>query len=273
MSIKTFPPQSPTISEAQEALKRYPYYTLPALMAIKGNPTNGASPLPMDLLQRVALTFSDMNDMPDTLSDRAAIFDNFYPDEQCSTPSTMDTIDTFLSNFGSVDPHDTDALEKLIFSGTPDYGAVLAAEEKNSIPTEADVNDPSLSEQDRLINSFIASTHGSPVPQKQTTPVPQKQTTPAPQQDKKEQTLEESVPVNTKSDKLTNGHAAVGMKVKSTGDTQLTESFVRILVKNRNYSKAIEIISELSLNNPKKSIYFADQIRFLKKLIINENNK
>ncbi|MDE5842907.1 MAG: hypothetical protein K2H35_04145 [Muribaculaceae bacterium] len=51
----------------------------------------------------------------------------------------------------------------------------------------------------------------------------------------------------------------------------LTESFARILIKNRNYSKALQIIQELNLKNPEKSIYFADQIRFLKKLIINQS--
>lgn len=54
----------------------------------------------------------------------------------------------------------------------------------------------------------------------------------------------------------------------------LTESFARILIKNHNYAKALDIITELNLKNPEKSIYFADQIRFLKKLIkIQEKNK
>ncbi len=53
--------------------------------------------------------------------------------------------------------------------------------------------------------------------------------------------------------------------------TALTESFARILIKNRNYKKALEIISELNLKNSEKSIYFADQIRFLKKLIAIES--
>ena len=44
------------------------------------------------------------------------------------------------------------------------------------------------------------------------------------------------------------------------------------MVKNHNYQKALEIIQELSLNNPKKSIYFAYQMRFLKKLIENQKS-
>ncbi|MDE6561563.1 MAG: hypothetical protein K2K75_09295 [Muribaculaceae bacterium] len=47
----------------------------------------------------------------------------------------------------------------------------------------------------------------------------------------------------------------------------LTESFAKIMIKNGNYRRALEIFTEISLNNPEKSIYFADQIRFLKKVI------
>ena len=52
-----------------------------------------------------------------------------------------------------------------------------------------------------------------------------------------------------------------------------TETFARIYIKQGNYSKALEIIQQLSLDNPKKNVYFADQIRFLQKLIINNNKK
>lgn len=47
----------------------------------------------------------------------------------------------------------------------------------------------------------------------------------------------------------------------------LSLSLVKIMVKNHNYRKAFEIIEAMSLKNPEKSIYFADQMRYLKKLI------
>ena len=52
-----------------------------------------------------------------------------------------------------------------------------------------------------------------------------------------------------------------------------TESLARIYIKQGRYSKALEIIRRLSLDNPKKNAYFADQIRFLEKLVINNNKK
>ena len=52
-----------------------------------------------------------------------------------------------------------------------------------------------------------------------------------------------------------------------------TETLARIYIKQGRFLKALEIIKRLNLQVPKKSAYFADQIRFLEKLIINNNRK
>ena len=52
-----------------------------------------------------------------------------------------------------------------------------------------------------------------------------------------------------------------------------TETLAKIYIKQGRYSKALEIIQRLNLNYPKKNAYFADQIRFLRKLILNEKGK
>ena len=56
-------------------------------------------------------------------------------------------------------------------------------------------------------------------------------------------------------------------------DTYFTETLARIYIKQGKYAKAIEIIRRISLIYPKKNRYFADQIRFLEKLIVNERVK
>ena len=57
----------------------------------------------------------------------------------------------------------------------------------------------------------------------------------------------------------------------ATDEGYFTETLARIYIKQGRYSKALEIIRRLSLVYPKKNAYFADQIRFLEKLIINNS--
>lgn len=54
------------------------------------------------------------------------------------------------------------------------------------------------------------------------------------------------------------------------GGEFLTETLARIYIKQKKYQQALTIIKRLSLNFPKKSVYFAHQIRFLELLIMNE---
>ena len=53
----------------------------------------------------------------------------------------------------------------------------------------------------------------------------------------------------------------------------LTEIMAGIYIKQGKYENAVKIIRQLSLKYPKKNRYFADQIRFLEKLIINNTHK
>lgn len=61
--------------------------------------------------------------------------------------------------------------------------------------------------------------------------------------------------------------------VLSAQEFPLSEDRARICIKQHRYEEALQIIQKLSLIYPEKNIYFADQIRFLRKLIININSK
>ena len=58
---------------------------------------------------------------------------------------------------------------------------------------------------------------------------------------------------------------------QTSEDSYFTETLAKIYIKQQRYDKALEIIKKLSLKFPKKNTYFADQIRFLEKLINNNN--
>lgn len=60
---------------------------------------------------------------------------------------------------------------------------------------------------------------------------------------------------------------------KTSDEGYFTETLARIYIKQGRYEKALEIIKRLSTNYPKKNVYFADQMRFLEKLIINNKKK
>lgn len=61
-----------------------------------------------------------------------------------------------------------------------------------------------------------------------------------------------------------------GEKVQE--EEYFTETLAGIYIKQGKYSKALEIIKRLNLNYPKKNAYFADQMRFLEKLILNDRS-
>ena len=78
--------------------------------------------------------------------------------------------------------------------------------------------------------------------------------------------------------------AQAGAKAASTEDDEgsseaavdpgfFTETLARIYIKQKKYDRALEIIRSLYLNFPEKNIYFADQIRFLEKILKNNNSK
>lgn len=230
-----------------QAIALYPYFPLPTLLALqRQHPTPGTRAA---MLARLAITCPDRLALYDAAGEDAGRFAEFYPPEpQQATPSTDDTITAFLDRYGNGDDEkEISALEKLIFNPVPDYSTVLAAQEERSQPTQDEISGEGVSENDARVNSFIAKSkqRNGHFP---ATVVDN----PASAQPQPEAALQLETALE---------------KPRPHDNSTLSESLAKIYIKQRKYDKALEIIKNISLNFPEKSIYFADQIRFLKKLI------
>lgn len=70
--------------------------------------------------------------------------------------------------------------------------------------------------------------------------------------------------IDSEDENITRSESAEKM---SLDDSYFTETLARVYISQKRYDKALEIIRVLSLKYPEKNIYFADQIRYLKKII------
>ncbi|MGM9850758.1 MAG: hypothetical protein ACI306_01270 [Muribaculaceae bacterium] len=217
----------------RRAAADHPAFTLAAALLLKYADSSLTDDERRELRTRVAVNGGDKHAIMALIDPTGNDLRHIYP--PVAPPpavSTNDAIDTFLDTYGHSTPEDDALLERLIFNPTPDYGELLAQEEEQDMPPMPTAGDDS---QQARIDSFIIkqkTEHATPPP------MPRSQASDAPVSEPE--------------------HA---------DDSLLSESLAKIFIKQGRYERAFEIISALSLNYPKKSIYFADQLRFLQKLI------
>ena len=218
----------------------YPYFQLPAMALMKYHKPQLGEKEIAELELHLALTSGDKKALFDIMSDRSDSFADLYPPAPPARPQTTDNaLDTFFANYGTADSAETQLLERLIFNPTPDYSEILLREDTADAP--ADATDSLVSRIDAFVRDHSPA-HGNE-PDKTAAPAPR--TPPRP----------EAEPGGTT------------VARHQSDNSLLSESLAKIFIKQGRYERAYEIISNLSLNYPKKSIYFADQLRFLQKLI------
>ena len=106
-----------------------------------------------------------------------------------------------------------------------------------------------------------------------------------------EETIAEEIPKlrgqDLIDDFLSAGNEKISLQLRNENETQLdemqeslpsdssffTETLANIYIKQGKYDKALEIIRRLCLEYPNKNRYFADQIRFLEKLVKHTKRK
>ena len=232
-----------TLYELRSLLALYPYYQTARLLLLR-NLYLLHDPTFDEELRRAAIYITDRRVLFDMIE--AAHYR--HPSQtsaasHASSPSSPNRTISLIDNFlDSIPKEETPAETKR--KPTPadaavDYVAYLMEVEPDTQAMPGEV--PQMPGQD-LIDSFINIDKGkftlADVP------------LPEPQEEKVEENASDGVE-----------------------EEYFTETLARIYIKQGRYSKALEIIQRLSLQVPKKNAYFADQIRFLEKLIINSNKK
>ena len=227
-----------------------PYFIFDGLLELRDHAAGLSAGELRRLKERIALNAAD----PAAASALANLTGDdwlsLYPAaDTLRRPDTGSAIETFLNTFGSQNASETAQLEKLIFNPTPDYATTLAMQEERS-----DAPAAPATEQDAMLDAFIAShpdgtafaveAAEAAVEVAYVPPVPQ----PEP----------EAPAVDT---------AAAKPAPVAPVSSSLQESLAKSYIRQGRFQKAYDIISELNLNNPEKSAYFADQLRFLQKII------
>ncbi len=231
----------------------FPCFTLPETLYLKRSADAEESEARTKSLENLALRVTDKQAFVASVDMNEAERSRFYPAEApAAEMTTDDAIDTFLQRYGSSSPEEEALLEKLIFNPVAEYAGVLEA----SLPAVEPAD-----EQDRMIDAFLHSSDRKNVPEPDATVA---------QTDDIAQSESAVASGQTVADKEAAHAAEPESPAPKTG--LLSESLAKIFIKQRRYSRAYEILSGLSLNYPEKSIYFADQLRFLQKLIINQQS-
>jgi hypothetical protein len=228
-----------------------PYFFFNALLELKNKHSELSEQQIAQLKQQIILNAADPTAAVEFVDLAGDDWAHIYPPEPDPEPITTNSaIDTFLENYGSRNPKEDALLERLIFNPTPDYSQVLE-KENSSDPAPASP----ASEQDALIAAFI--NQSADAPQQSATDeddilaaIEQKPADAPPLQ-----------PIDDQPQTI----APDAQPAKPGGS--LSESLAKIYIKQGRYERAFEIISDLNLNYPEKSVYFADQLRFLQKLI------
>ena len=184
-------------------------------------------------------------------------------DEEPGMDRTLFLIDSFLSQM----PDDSSPSVGLDYS--MDYTAYLLKEEEESGEGEKPMA-PKLRGHE-LIDDFLNKEETSSAVESVSDLTAAKEDMPAPKVAVHPTELPPSEPVEEAEDEEDENEPTIA--AGDLDDSYFTETLAKIYVKQHRYDKALEIIKKLSLNYPKKNAYFADQIRFLEKLIINAKSK
>jgi hypothetical protein len=225
-----------TLSELKQIVADFPYFQIARMLYLKN----------LAVLDDIRMEV-ELKKMAAHVPDRMKLFmllenERYAPVKAKKKDDKFNLIENFLSSTGN----DT-GTDKLEYESAPstDYASRLLADEK----TPDSPQDKRMSYQE-LIDSLTGN------------------------EIENEKTHTEKVAGTDDNDtKNVNDDFSEPEKTTPSDGSYFTETLAQIYIRQKRYGKALEIIKKLSLKYPEKNIYFADQIRFLEKLIIHTKNK
>ncbi len=250
---------------ARELREEYPFFTLADALLTRRAAEAGL-PMPegeerKKLLARIAINASDPAAAARLVNGESGSVETFYPPmPEKETPSTERAIDDFLNSYGSRTEEEDALLERLIFNPVGDYALTLD-------------DDDAASDAASSIPAFPPLPPTPPATEPKEEPSAQAVSEPEPPAIAAE---EPAPPTTPAPDPAAAPHPETPERRPREGagnQALLSESLAKIFIKTRRYDKAYEILERLSLEFPEKSRYFADQLRFLRKLIIIEEHR
>lgn len=236
-----------TLFELKEIIEQYPYFQTARLLFLK-NLYLLKDPSFKEELKRNALYMADLTILFYFIEGEKFILPKIIQTEQATTNNssrTLDLIDRFLAESCEHEQEPVKGVENPVpLEISVDYSNVLL----NGVELQNDSVQPvpAMKGQD-LIDSFLEQTACDITSSLQ------------------EETNENSIQVTDEENS--------NSLDEENEESFFTETLAKIYIKQQRYEKALEIIKKLNLKYPKKNVYFADQIRFLEKLIINAKSK
>lgn len=238
-----------TLYELRELVAQYPYYQPARLLMLKNLYVLHDTSFD-DELRRAAMYVSDRSKLFELVE--AKHYDlKEDPNEtelKADASRTTSLIDKFLDSI----PEESQSDQKhkpLPWYVTNDYMQLLEDEEPLA---PLSTTSATQSRQDSIIDGFLS--HGGKVVLPEITP-------------EEEKAIVDAIHLSSSEEEFIEPVKSEPLKKKAYENPLLTEELAQKYIKQGNYLQAKEIITQLNLENSEKNIYFADQIRFLDKLI------
>ena len=261
---------SDTLEELRSIILRYPYFQTAWLLYIK-NLYLIKHPSFKDELRRGALYVADLSVLFYFVQGNSFSFPKSEykeSEKQVANDRTLDLINRFLSEI----PNDKGLSSELsipVYS-VMDYSSLLLLNSAENGRKEVDNTSLPLKGQ-ALIDDFIEKSESGMLSSGNN------MTDAVGNGNEKDEFSEEDLVViddDNNAGPVDDAMDGSAEAADETGDDNyLTETLAKIYVKQQRYDKALEIIKKLNLKYPKKNAYFADQMRFLERLIINAKSK